>query len=269
MRSRWAILERRTQSENIAVTSIIAVFLDTSLYKRGANMLYKFLINVHGQCKNVLALRVQIGRIAAVEREARTDVDGRHERAERTRDAIVTALLALLAEGDLKPSAERVAKRAGVSRRALFHHFSDLEELLTRASMRRLEQLAAILPTAPTEGPFEDRARTFVSAVGHFHDQVSHVRRAALLASYDSKVVAERMDMALRRHRELTSAAFAEEIANAPEHVRDGLLRGLAAATSFATWDELRRNQGLATDEAIRVVKRFVEGLVSDVRRKI
>jgi TetR/AcrR family transcriptional regulator, regulator of autoinduction and epiphytic fitness len=197
------------------------------------------------------------------EKTSRADADGRRVRAERTREAIVSALLGLLAEGDLKPSADRVAERAGVSRRVIFHHFSDLEELLTRASARWFEHIQAFLPTAPTEGAFEQRTHAFVSALGHFYDHVSHVRRAALLAAHESKVIADRMDMALQIHREKTRAAFAEEIANAPERARGRLACGLAAATSFATWDELRRNQGLSADEAIQVMKRFVEGLIS------
>jgi len=198
------------------------------------------------------------------EKGAQTDVDGRRMRAERTREAIVTALRGLLAEGDLKPSAERVAERAGVSRRAIFNHFADLEELLTRASMRWIEHIQGVLPHAPTEGAFEVRARVFVTSAGHFYDHVSHVRRAGQLAAYESKVVAARMQMALQMQREMTKAAFAKEIANAPEHLRERLVGGLSAATSFATWDELRRNQGLSKDEAIQVMMRFVVGLVSD-----
>src|SRR6266542_3616203 len=48
------------------------------------------------------------------------NVDGRTARAVRTRRAVVDALLELLAEGDLRPSGERIAERAGVSLRALW-----------------------------------------------------------------------------------------------------------------------------------------------------
>ena len=55
--------------------------------------------------------------------------DGRTVRAERTREAVVTALLALLEEGELSPTAERVAERAHVSERSIFQHFGDREAL--------------------------------------------------------------------------------------------------------------------------------------------
>ena len=56
-------------------------------------------------------------------------VDGRSARAERTRTAIVDALISLLEEGDLQPTANRIADRAGISLRLIYHHFGDLESL--------------------------------------------------------------------------------------------------------------------------------------------
>ena len=42
-------------------------------------------------------------------------LDGRRARSLRTRDAIVTALLDLVASGDVAPTAQRVADQAGAS----------------------------------------------------------------------------------------------------------------------------------------------------------
>ena len=55
--------------------------------------------------------------------------DGRVQRGERNRAAIVDALLSLLEDGVLRPSARQVAERAGVSLRAVFQHFDDMESL--------------------------------------------------------------------------------------------------------------------------------------------
>ena len=62
-------------------------------------------------------------------RTPRSRVDGRSARAERTRRAMVDALLGLIAEGDLKASPERIVERAGVSLRTLWTNFKDLEGL--------------------------------------------------------------------------------------------------------------------------------------------
>ena len=58
-----------------------------------------------------------------------TAVDGRAARALRTRNRVVDALLDLIDEGDLRPPAADVARRAGVSLRSVYQHFDDLETL--------------------------------------------------------------------------------------------------------------------------------------------
>jgi TetR/AcrR family transcriptional regulator, regulator of autoinduction and epiphytic fitness len=68
--------------------------------------------------------------------------DGRLARGERARGAIVDALLALIDRGDLRPSAARVAERAGVSLRSVFQHFSDVESLFAAAASRQAERVS-------------------------------------------------------------------------------------------------------------------------------
>jgi len=202
------------------------------------------------------------------EKSEETQADGRHARAERTRDAIVDALLDLLKEGDLKPSADRVAERAGVSRRVIFHHFKDLEDLLSRASAYWLAHIQSLLPKGSPIGSFADRSRMFVTGVGYFYEHVSHVRRAALLVEHESQIVAKHMEFAQQVHRDMVRGAFAEEIAAAPEHLRNRLTAGLAGATSFSIWNELRQRQGLSTEEAIEVLLAYIEGLVHSKERQ-
>ena len=62
--------------------------------------------------------------------------------AERTREAVVEALLSLLDEGELSPTAERVAERAAVSERSVFQHFSDREALFGAAATGQFERVA-------------------------------------------------------------------------------------------------------------------------------
>ncbi|MDQ1404005.1 MAG: TetR/AcrR family transcriptional regulator, regulator of autoinduction and epiphytic fitness, partial [Actinomycetota bacterium] len=77
--------------------------------------------------------------------------DGRTARAQRTRRAVVDALLALIEEGDLRPTGPRIAERAGVSLRSVFQHYNDLESLFAAAGERQLERIAdAVTPIDPT-----------------------------------------------------------------------------------------------------------------------
>ena len=55
--------------------------------------------------------------------------DGRRLRSERSRQAIIDAMLKLVEEGVLVPTAQQVSERAGVGIRSVFRHFSDMESL--------------------------------------------------------------------------------------------------------------------------------------------
>jgi len=64
-------------------------------------------------------------------------LDGRTARSARTRDAVVRALLGLISEGDVRPTAGRIAERAGISLRSVYVHFDDLDDLFLAAFQRR------------------------------------------------------------------------------------------------------------------------------------
>lgn len=56
-------------------------------------------------------------------------VDGRRARRERNREAVVDAVLELVREGNLRPSTDQIAERAGLSPRSLFRYFDDVDDL--------------------------------------------------------------------------------------------------------------------------------------------
>ena len=57
-------------------------------------------------------------------------IDGRRQRSERSRAAIITATLNLLDGGNLTPTAKQIAEEAGVGLRSFFRHFEDMDALL-------------------------------------------------------------------------------------------------------------------------------------------
>jgi len=108
-------------------------------------------------------------------------IDGRLARGERARGAIVDALLGLIDGGDLRPSAARIAARAGVSLRSVFQHFNDVESLFAAAASRQAERLAAHIGAVPDEGPLERRLGAFVRQRAKLLEAIAPVRRAAIL----------------------------------------------------------------------------------------
>ena len=82
-----------------------------------------------------------------------TAIDGRTARAVRTREAIVDACIALVDEGDVRPTALKVAERAGVSVRSVFQHFDDLEGLYAAIANRLVDRLGGVKVVVDAELP--------------------------------------------------------------------------------------------------------------------
>jgi len=189
-----------------------------------------------------------------------TALDGRAARALRTRNRVVDALLDLIDEGDLRPPAADVARRAGVSLRSVFQHFDDLETLFRVAGERHRQRFAHLepLPELPAElGP---RVAAYVAHRAHWMEAVSPMARAAALQAPFSPGIAERQAAARARHRETLASAFAPEVQRAGDPGR--LLHGLEVAASWVTWEHLRTATGLSPDEAVRVIEELLLGLL-------
>ena len=82
--------------------------------------------------------------------------DGRLLRSERSRELIADALYELLQEGDIEPSAQKIADRAGVGIRTVFRLFSDMDALYATVNARLEFETAPLLRDHPREGSLLD-----------------------------------------------------------------------------------------------------------------
>lgn len=193
-----------------------------------------------------------------MERKPVARVDGRLARSERSRRAVVGALLDLFEEGEMRPTAAQIAQRAGVSLRSVFQHFESLETLFAAAADLQMERLAPLMLPIPTDGPFPARLATFVTRRARVLEAISPVRRASLRSEPFSNEVRTRLEKARARGRREVELVFASELAAFPAPERRDVAAGLGAAASWSTWENLRRHQGLGIDRARRVLARML-----------
>jgi AcrR family transcriptional regulator len=194
--------------------------------------------------------------------DARGRVDGRTARAERTRNAIVEAHLALIGEGDLKPTGERIADRAGVSLRALWANFKDMEALFAASGQRLLERQDEEFRPVPVELPLPERIDQFCRQRARILELIAPSARAAQLK--------EPFSAQLRRNRAANIARVQKEISElfGPELDRAGvgrdeLFHALTVATTWAAWSMMRDELKLDIDEACGIMIRTVTALLS------
>jgi AcrR family transcriptional regulator len=176
--------------------------------------------------------------------------------------AIVDALLALVDGGDLRPTAPRIAERAGMSLRSVFHHFADIEALFAAAADRQTARIRALATPLAADGPLAARVEAFVSQRARLLEAIAPVRRAALLMEPFSREIAARLARARTAGRTELTRVFRRELAARPAAERAELLAALVAATSFPAWETLRAHERLAAARARRAMTRTLRALL-------
>jgi TetR/AcrR family transcriptional regulator, regulator of autoinduction and epiphytic fitness len=185
--------------------------------------------------------------------------DGRAARSERTRRAIVDAMRALHHEGDLRPTAPRIAERAGVSVRTVWQHFDDLETLLVEAGRRDLEIARSFVTPIESSLPTEARVDALVEQRATMFEEMAPPWRAARVhVPFSAQLQTNRdtlMDLARDQVREL----FAPEIAAADDP--QTMLDALHVASSWATWESLRTDAKLDVTRAKKALRWWLSQL--------
>jgi TetR/AcrR family transcriptional regulator of autoinduction and epiphytic fitness len=185
-------------------------------------------------------------------------VDGRTARSERTRNAIVDAHVQLIQEGDLRPTADRIAKLAGVSLRALWSHFADMEALFAASGGRILERRDAAHEPISPDLPLDRRIDAYCHQRARLLEQIAPAAKAAALKEPFSPALQRFRRTHVERVREEVRVLFAAELAGDAE-----LLAALTAVSMWATWGTWRDAMGLDPDAARAALVRTVTALLT------
>jgi TetR/AcrR family transcriptional regulator, regulator of autoinduction and epiphytic fitness len=178
--------------------------------------------------------------------------DGRSARSQRTRNAVVDALLALNRDGNLRPTAREIAERAGVSLRSVYVHFDDLEDLFLAAAKRHVEQISGMLVEVPAGGPLRSRAETLVRMRSRIWEEVGNVLKAAALQEPFSPTLAHWLAAGRSVSISDLERVFATELDQLAVNERARRLAVVSSLVSFNVWDQLRKVSELAVADARR-----------------
>jgi AcrR family transcriptional regulator len=183
--------------------------------------------------------------------------DGRRQRSERSRAQIIEAMFSLIREGEMSPSAARVAERAEVGLRTVFRHFEDMDSLYVEMAERiSSEVMPKIL------APFEARdwRERFFEHIGRrieIYEYIMPVRVSANLRRFSSRFLMEEYRRNLLIERSSLKALLPEEINN--DQV---LFAAIETSASFQTWRRLRQDSDLSPEEAGVVFRLVLERLI-------
>jgi len=190
--------------------------------------------------------------------------DGRLRRSQRSGQAIVDALMALVGEGVLEPTAPQVAARANVGIRTVFRRFSDMERLFAEMDARLQAEAAPLLLGGRATGTRAERAHALVHQRVAFFERIAPYKRSGSLKRWRSPFLRD-------RHARLVRALRADLLRWLPElrHAPAAITEALDLTTSFEAWDRLRSEQSLSRGRAQAAMERTVVALVKELRSRI
>jgi AcrR family transcriptional regulator len=191
-----------------------------------------------------------------------TAIDGRTARAVRTREAIVDACIALVDEGDVRPTALKVAERAGVSVRSVFQHFDDLEGLYAAIANRLVDRLGGVRVNVDASLPLDERIAKMVRNRSRALEILTPIRRAAAVHAPFSPEVRARLDAGHMMLRSELERVFADELAKREEPARTQLLDSLDTVLSWPSWENLRTLNGRTQEDAQAIVEQMVTAML-------
>jgi TetR/AcrR family transcriptional regulator of autoinduction and epiphytic fitness len=172
--------------------------------------------------------------------------DGRTLRAERTRQALVDALLGLLDERHLKPTAAQIAERAGVSERSVFQHFPDREALFDAVARQQYDRVLPTLRPIDAGLPLPARIEQFTAQRARLYELIGGVRRAALLIEHESPSVAGWLATARKAKAAEVERVFRRELEVIAPDEREPVRAALVAVSAWPAWESWRTHQRLS-----------------------
>lgn len=185
------------------------------------------------------------------------ELDGRRARTERSRQAIIDAMLALIEEGNLQPSAQQVSERANVGIRSVFRHFSEMEQLFVLAEEQTRAKDAALFAGGDREGGLEERIFHAVERHADGYEAKANMMLSVQAQRWRYSVLRRNYGRAQRRLRKDLDD-WLPELEDVDLETREAI----DALASFEMWYRLREHQGLSRKIAIDIVSKMIGSLL-------
>jgi AcrR family transcriptional regulator len=195
---------------------------------------------------------------------ANPSVDGRRLRRDRNRETVVEALLELYREGNLSPSTDDIAARAGISARSVFRYFDDTDALVRTAVARQQEHLAPLYElTASADQPRAERIERFCADRLRLLEAMGPVGQLARSVGVRQPVVAQELGRIRAVLRSQVADLFADALSEVDPGERASVLAALDVATSWEAHHLLRTDQRLSRPATQRAMATAVRRLLA------
>lgn len=200
--------------------------------------------------------------VATLAKPKRSDdaplIDGRRERSRSSRSKIVAAMLDLVGNGDVSPSAARVAEVAGVGLRSVFRHFADMDALYREMGEVIEARVMPIIVQSPVGATWKEKIFDIAERRAIIFETILPYRISANLKRFQSPFLMQDYRRMLRIENGVVEAQL-------PPAVKADAVgaHGLTVILSFQTWRLLRHDQEHSVDAAKAVVQRMLDDVLA------
>jgi AcrR family transcriptional regulator len=187
--------------------------------------------------------------------------DGRRERSRSSRAKIVAAMLELVADGDVSPSAARVAETAGVGLRSVFRHFDDMDMLYSEMSDAMEAKIMPRLQKPYASDDWREQLLELVERRAEVFDIIMPYRISANIKRFRSAYLMKDYRRVLKMERDTVEAIIPKKFQS--DTVR---MQGILLALSFNSWRRLRKDEKLGIGKSKAVIVQMVEDIVAQIK---
>jgi AcrR family transcriptional regulator len=183
--------------------------------------------------------------------------DGRIQRSERSRQVIIDALLALINEGVLTPTAQQVADRASVAIRTVFRHFDDMEALYAEVDAAIRPFYEGMFLNVDRTGSLAERVLHAVECHADAYEQLALFNDMTAVMLWRSEVISKvyaRNQRNLRKDLDI----WLPELKELSSENREAI----DAIASYEFLSRLQKHQGLSKQVCVKLITNLIMGLL-------
>ncbi len=191
-------------------------------------------------------------------KQAKSKLDGRKQRSEKSHAAILAAIMELIEEGNLMPTAQETSERAGVGIRSVFRHFADMDALYAEVNGYALKRFTLMFEVPVINGALEERIQHTVALYHKGYELNKNMLMTTMLRRASSELLVKQyMDGAARLAEDFEQRF--PEVASLSE----ASYHAIMVARSFTSYDRLRNLQGLSKKKSAAAVTEMISAIMN------
>ncbi|PCI32530.1 MAG: hypothetical protein COB54_06915 [Alphaproteobacteria bacterium] len=183
--------------------------------------------------------------------------DGRRARSARSRGAILKAMIELIAEGILVPTAQSVSDRAGVGIRTVFRHFDDMESLFSLVTEEIYIESTPLIIGGDRTGSLEIRVHHGVDCRIQVYEKHQNILLSGRSQRWEYKILRD-MYAGLQKNLRADFDHLVPELKELSVVDREAV----DASVSFEMWRRLTELQGLDAATTRQVMIKMVSVVI-------